>query len=290
MPIRINLLAEQQAAEEARRRDPVKRAIWGSGTAVALLLVYCVYLQFKVSSARAELNRFEVQWKDLQPSVLQSSNILKELGDIRGRLDSLQKHSTNRFLWANVLNALQHTSDEEVRVVSFDGRSVSTAEKQVLVSTNIFDVAPKTGLLSWGSEPSQRNVPEESNAALNAITNRADLIRYQPFLTTAFSVTTNAIQIFAKIEVLKPETMVELVSLKIRARDYSERPGSRVDTFFSKVTNAPLFSRLLKNSVSSVQPESIQQREDVTDLITPRAVYIPFSVSFSLPERIRENE
>ena len=28
MPIRLNLLAEAQAAEEARRRDPVKRAVW----------------------------------------------------------------------------------------------------------------------------------------------------------------------------------------------------------------------------------------------------------------------
>ena len=28
MPIRLNLLAEAQAAEDLRRRDPVKRALW----------------------------------------------------------------------------------------------------------------------------------------------------------------------------------------------------------------------------------------------------------------------
>jgi len=38
MPIRINLLAESQALEEMRRRDPVKRAIWVGVLVVSLLL------------------------------------------------------------------------------------------------------------------------------------------------------------------------------------------------------------------------------------------------------------
>ena len=47
MPIRINLLAEQQAAEELRRRDPVKRAIWVAGFFVVVVVVWSGYLQFK---------------------------------------------------------------------------------------------------------------------------------------------------------------------------------------------------------------------------------------------------
>ncbi len=35
MPIRLNLLAEAQAAEEMRRRDPVKRALWLAGLIIA---------------------------------------------------------------------------------------------------------------------------------------------------------------------------------------------------------------------------------------------------------------
>src|SRR5512133_552686 len=59
MPIRINLLAEQQAAEEARRRDPVKRALWVGGGLVALMVVWIVLLQLRLASAKAELNRYE---------------------------------------------------------------------------------------------------------------------------------------------------------------------------------------------------------------------------------------
>jgi len=40
MPIRLNLLAEAQAAEEARRRDPVKRAIWIGALLVSVVLVW----------------------------------------------------------------------------------------------------------------------------------------------------------------------------------------------------------------------------------------------------------
>ena len=39
MPIRLNLLAEAQAAEEARRRDPVKRAIWLAALIIALMSI-----------------------------------------------------------------------------------------------------------------------------------------------------------------------------------------------------------------------------------------------------------
>ena len=132
-----------------------------------------------------------------------------------------------------------------------------------------------------------------------AITNGAGLVRYHSKLTTAFSITTNRIKLFgqrafpqivAKIEVLKPETVTENIFLKIRARDYSSQQGSRVDAFFAGVTNLPVFRGFPSDTNSSVQPESIQPTEDVTDLITPASVYIPFAVSINFPERIRANE
>ena len=59
MPIRINLLAEQQAAEEARRRDPVKRALWvGSGLSRHDVALECL-LHLRIVEARAELARYE---------------------------------------------------------------------------------------------------------------------------------------------------------------------------------------------------------------------------------------
>ena len=39
MPIRINYLAEEQAAEDLRRRDPVKRNVMGAGAVIGLMLM-----------------------------------------------------------------------------------------------------------------------------------------------------------------------------------------------------------------------------------------------------------
>ena len=66
MPIRINLLAEQQAADELRRRDPVKRATWAGGFLVGVLTVWSGYLQVKLMAATSEVNRYESEWKKLE--------------------------------------------------------------------------------------------------------------------------------------------------------------------------------------------------------------------------------
>ena len=55
MPIRINLLAEQLEAEEARRRDPIKRALWMGGSFFVTLVLFSASLQYRLSSARNEL-------------------------------------------------------------------------------------------------------------------------------------------------------------------------------------------------------------------------------------------
>ncbi|MGC3957234.1 MAG: hypothetical protein QM813_04480 [Verrucomicrobiota bacterium] len=52
MPIRLNLLAEAQAAEELRRNDPVKRALWVSVLLIALVLVWASSLQLKLIVAK----------------------------------------------------------------------------------------------------------------------------------------------------------------------------------------------------------------------------------------------
>ena len=54
MAIHINLLAESQALEEMRRRDPVKRAIWVGAIVGALVLAWSGYLQVKLMAATSE--------------------------------------------------------------------------------------------------------------------------------------------------------------------------------------------------------------------------------------------
>ena len=290
MPIRINLLAEQQAEAEARRRDPVKRSAWAAGAVIAVVLLWSGNLQLKLSGLKSDLARQESGWKTIEPRFLQVSNNVREAGTIRKKLESLDKYVTNRLLWANSLDTLQHTADENVRIVNLTGISAQTEQKSTVFSTNLFLSLPPKHWWSWGSAPPKTNLVELANQLLNSVTNKPEFLRYQSVLISSLNVTTNPIQIVAKIDVVKPETVAEKTTLILRARDYSNPPGKQVDQFYAAVTNAPYFKQFSGRTNSSVQPESIQPRDDRTDFISPSEFYIPFTVELTFPERIRANE
>jgi uncharacterized membrane protein YiaA len=53
MAISINLLAEAQAAEEQRRKDPVKRAALAAGFVVFLVALWATTLQLRIMASKA---------------------------------------------------------------------------------------------------------------------------------------------------------------------------------------------------------------------------------------------
>ena len=61
MPIRLNLLAETHAAQEERRRDPVKRLAWVAALFVVAMLVWSGSLQFKSMLINGEVSGLEAQ-------------------------------------------------------------------------------------------------------------------------------------------------------------------------------------------------------------------------------------
>jgi hypothetical protein len=138
MPIRINLLAEQQAAEELRRRDPVKRATWAAGFVVAVLLVWSGYLQFRLMAAMREVNRYEADWKKIEPDYKKVSENLEKLAEAERRWAALQALATNRFLWAPPLNALQYVmlNVDGVQVTRLKTDQTYTITEAVKPSTN----------------------------------------------------------------------------------------------------------------------------------------------------------
>lgn len=109
MPIRINLLAEALAAEEERRRDPVKRGTYVAAVIVGCVVLWAVMLQLKVSGAKRELGQLEAKWKSIEKNYQGAVNAQKASLDVETRLGALRNLSTNRFLWGNVLNAFQQT-------------------------------------------------------------------------------------------------------------------------------------------------------------------------------------
>jgi len=117
MPIRINLLAEARAAEDFRRRDPVKRMIMWGMLAVTLMFLWWSWLQLRVIVVDKNLSQVEAL---IQSRTNTSQLVLVSQSKITGaneKLAALQKLSQSRFLQGNLLNALQQTTVDGVQLL-----------------------------------------------------------------------------------------------------------------------------------------------------------------------------
>src|SRR5436190_22600059 len=114
MPIRINLLAETQAAEEARRKDPVKRAIWIGGFLVFLVLLWSGTPQLKIIDERLTDHGLDTKWKAIEGRVKQVEEQARTVLDLEQKLSAIDQFTTCRVLWATALNALQYSTVENI--------------------------------------------------------------------------------------------------------------------------------------------------------------------------------
>src|SRR5580704_10664643 len=129
MPIKINLMAESQVAEDMRRRDPVKRAVWICGFVIILVIIWIAKVQMDIVFENSKLKDVEAQWNSKKDKYGTVTNNQARIGDINTKLAALENLSTNRFLWGNVLNALQQTVVDQVQVTRIVG-SDSITQKE----------------------------------------------------------------------------------------------------------------------------------------------------------------
>ena len=141
MPIRINLLAEAQAAEDLRRRDPVKRVVVIAVLAVAGMLVWWSTLQMQVMM----VNR---QWSSMQYKVDTETNSFQiaqannaQIAAEKSKLSDLKKLTNARMLQGNLLNALQKVTVDNVQLTAIKveqsylpqkGKNQSVTEKTLV--------------------------------------------------------------------------------------------------------------------------------------------------------------
>jgi len=136
MPIRLNLLAESQAAEESRRRDPVKRGIWIGALLVVAVLVWASSLQLQAMLAQSQLGRLEGQLQshtNTYQVVLDQQN---QTAEIKQKLDALRLLSANRLLNGTLLNALQQTTVDDVQLLRLRVEQLYTEFKGTKRRTN----------------------------------------------------------------------------------------------------------------------------------------------------------
>jgi hypothetical protein len=136
MPIRINLLAEAQALEELRRRDPIKRVIWAGAFLVILTLAVSSWLQLQIMIRNGELNRVEGQLAARTNDYRQLLDNQRKLAESTQKLGALYQMATNRLLYGTLLNALQQTTFEEVQLMRLHVEQSYARIEEVKPKTN----------------------------------------------------------------------------------------------------------------------------------------------------------
>jgi hypothetical protein len=129
MAIRINLLAEAQAAEELRRKNPVKRAIWIGSFCVALILLWILKLQVDIEFSKSKYNSLNQSWTNNIAKYAAVTNNEVKINEADKKLAALDRLATNRFYWDPVLNALQKTMINGIQVVRVTGEQKYVKEE-----------------------------------------------------------------------------------------------------------------------------------------------------------------
>jgi hypothetical protein len=293
MPVRINLLAEQQEAEEARRRDPVKRGIWMGASVVGLTILFSVSLQFRLNSARSTLLSNQARLEGLASGAKAVRADWQRIAEIEKRSENLLRYATNRFYWAPALDALQRLKVDSVRIVSIDSEQSYSTNAESRFKTNIiFPRLSPSKWRFWSSVP-QTNVLLAVEKQLALITNRAEYAASKVPPVTKVSFETNDTRIVASVEITKPASAAEKITLTIEARDYSEVPGRRVDDFKNAITNLPYFKERLQSTEGQgirLKDRFFHQEFDPQDLVNPTKPFIPFTIECKYEERVRTNE
>ncbi|HZO86458.1 MAG TPA: hypothetical protein VFC26_14660 [Verrucomicrobiae bacterium] len=138
------MLAEAHAAEELRRKDPVKRGIYASVFAVSCVLIWALTLQLKIIAAKHELGTLETQWKAIYKDYQVAVDKRRRSLEVEEKLAALQALNTNRMLWGNVLNAFQQTVNgvDDVQVVRFKTEQAYHLQEEIKPRTNSTSVIP----------------------------------------------------------------------------------------------------------------------------------------------------
>lgn len=117
MPIRINLLAEAQAAEELRRKDPVKRAMITGAGCVVLMVIASLFLQSQVIRTKHEANNYADRIKAITNEYSVVMETTKHLEEVNLNTRGLDILAAERFLYGNLLNSLQKVYVDNVQLV-----------------------------------------------------------------------------------------------------------------------------------------------------------------------------
>lgn len=298
MPIRINLLAEQQAAEEARRKDPVKRALWAGGALVGIMLLWAGLLQLQVNAGRAAFADIEDRLKKAEDEANIYRNIQAQAGDLERRTAALERYSTNRVLWASALNALQSAAVDSIRLMNVSSSQRYTTNAANKFHTAEFDVefppAPP-GWKFWAKAPAATPILTLASNKFATFTNALPFTTNHIAYKTKLDVVSTNIEkstVRVKAEFTIPALATEDISFTISGRDYGPPPGAKIAAYAKGVAATPFFKERLPKEGDPVRftDRPPNPETDPLDFLTPNGLFVRFTARVDFAERILTND
>lgn len=295
MPIRINLLAEQQAADEARRKDPVKRAMIIGGALVVFTILWTLMAFMQVKAKRSEFQNEEARFKELDDKAKAARTLQAEIGDMERRIVSLDRYSTNRMLWGSMLDALQRVTVDQIRLKSISANQrYVTNGPTVFFSTNIaipFGKKPAAWKFWATAEPTP--VMSLASNVFKTFTNgpafTTNKLPYTVKMVIA-STNLNKGEVQVKCDFTLPATTTEDIEVFLAGGDYGNPPGMSIDEYARAIVNIPYFTeRLTKGDDRLRFPERPPNAEmDQTLPNTP--MFKRFTMRLKYADRVLMNE
>ena len=294
MPIRINLLAEQQSAEEARRRDPVKRVLI-AGAGLVLLMVLWIGSNFaKIKTLESEFQAQTNRLAEVEGASKEVRANHAEIMHTRAKITALERYAQNRFFWGSFLDSLQHLTVNELRLTEVRGEHVYREnEGNKLFATNLtVTVTEKPPFWKfWATAHAAETPTAALERMLGGITNRAvfqtNKVEYK--LKTNF--TPGPKGTLAKLEFTTLPYATEQIKVELRGRDYAKRHGTGIDEFTERLTNAEFFKEWLSPTEGYRFTERPPlARPDPTDPENPGALFVPFTIECRIKERVFTHE
>ncbi|MEO5803884.1 MAG: pilus assembly protein PilM [Verrucomicrobiota bacterium] len=132
----IDLLAEQKEEAYLRSHDPMKRGYALAAALLMLMLGWYAIVQIKSRQAEEIFRRQTSEINSLQPKFTEADSNAKKAAEIDRTLAGLNQLSTNRFLWAGALNALQYTVVDNFQVVRLQINQQISQTKAIPAVTN----------------------------------------------------------------------------------------------------------------------------------------------------------
>ncbi len=297
MPIKINLLADQQAAEELRRKDPIKRAVFGGVALLVLMIGWIATTQMQVWAARHELNTNQTRLKNVEETSKQAKNRQVASLDAESRLKALDRYAANRFFWGTFLDALQHVAVDNIRLTEVRADQKYNASESLKLFTTNMVVKFTPAAPSWKFWASGAAATPISTLVSNTF---ASFTNTGAFITNTFPYTVKITETATNVAASEVVTLVEFslaprsiekTIIEIKGRDYGSNPGAALDEFAKRLTSSSYFKGMLSSPQGFRFTERPPQpRPDPQDPVNPSALFVPFTIELVLNERIFTNE